>query len=73
MPMYDRTLLQTIAQDKGDHTPSDTARRLKVARTTAWRLWHGHTAPSAALAAKVQLYYRIEAGALLIPTTKANR
>lgn len=70
--MYDRTLLQAVARERGDRTPSDLCRRLKVARNTGWRLWHGHTAPSAGTAAKVQLYYRIDTSALLIPS-KATR
>ncbi|WHM36288.1 XRE family transcriptional regulator [Streptomyces sp. BPTC-684] len=49
----------------GDRSPSDLARRLKVARSTAWRLWHGHTAPSAALAAAVEHHYGISAGELI--------
>lgn len=63
--MYDRTLLITAARQAGDLTPSDTAKRLKVARNTAWRLWRGHTAPSAAVAAAVQEHYGVSAGHLL--------
>lgn len=63
--MYDRALLVTAAQSAGDRTPSDTARRLKVARNTAWRLWHGHTAPSAAVTAAVEEHYGVSAGQLI--------
>lgn len=63
--MYDRAALVTAARAAGDRTPSDTARRLKVARNTAWRLWHGRTAPSAALAAAVEQHYGVTAGQLV--------
>lgn len=63
--MYDRSLLIAAARDMGDRNPSDTARRLKVARNTAWRLWHGHTAPSANLAALVEREYGISARQLV--------
>lgn len=59
--MYDRTVLVTAARKAGDHTPSDTARRLKVSRTTAWRLWHGRTAPSAPITAVVEAHYGVSA------------
>ncbi|MGW7201071.1 hypothetical protein [Streptomyces chryseus] len=62
-----------MARGKGDHTPSDVARRLHVARTTAWRLFNGHSAPSPSVAHAVQLHYRIEIGALLIPATQAKK
>lgn len=68
--MYDRSALVTAAQTAGDRTPSDTARRLKVARNTAWRLWHGRTAPSARVLAAVEAAYGIPASQLLTP---ANR
>jgi transcriptional regulator with XRE-family HTH domain len=51
----------------GDHGPVDLAKRLKVARNTAWRLWHGHTAPSAYLAASVELAYGVSARQLIQP------
>lgn len=63
--MYDRTSLVTAARAAGDHTPSDTSRRLGVARNTAWRLWRGHVAPSAALAAAVQQHYGVPPGDLI--------
>lgn len=63
--MYDRTALVNAAQAAGDHTPSDTARRLKVARNTAWRLWTGKTAPSVGLAAAVEQHYGVTAGQLI--------
>ncbi|MFC3347736.1 hypothetical protein ACFOOM_09915 [Streptomyces echinoruber] len=63
--MYDRAALIAAARRAGDHTPSDTAKRLKVARNTAWRLWHGHTAPSAAVAAAVEQHYGLTAGQLI--------
>lgn len=63
--MYDRAALIAAARQAGDRTPSDTARRLKVARTTAWRLWHGHTAPSANVAAAVETHYGVSTGQLI--------
>ncbi|MFB6618909.1 XRE family transcriptional regulator [Streptomyces sp. NPDC085524] len=63
--MYDRTVLVAAARTAGDRTPSDTARRLKVARNTAWRLWNGRTAPSAVLAARVEHHYGVSAGQLI--------
>ncbi|MBB6415805.1 hypothetical protein [Streptomyces sp. AK010] len=65
MLVYDREALVTAARKAGDHKPSDTARRLKVARNTAWRLWHGHTAPSANVAAAVEEHYGVSAGQLV--------
>ncbi|WP_326678546.1 helix-turn-helix domain-containing protein [Streptomyces sp. NBC_01237] len=65
--MYDRTALHTAARDMGDHTPSDLARRLKVARNTGWRLWHGHTAPSAAVVARIEHAYGVSARQLTRP------
>lgn len=63
--MYDRAQLVTAARKAGDRTPSDTANRLQVARNTAWRLWNGHTAPSAAVAAAVEEHYGISASQLV--------
>ncbi|MBK6015589.1 XRE family transcriptional regulator [Streptomyces sp. MBT53] len=63
--MYDRAALIAAARQAGDRTPSDTARRLTVARTTAWRLWNGHTAPSANVAAAVETHYGVSAGQLI--------
>ncbi|MBP0456219.1 hypothetical protein [Streptomyces montanisoli] len=63
--MYDRTALRTVAAAKGDARPVDLADRLKVAQATAWRLYHGHTAPSARVAAAVEHAYGLPASALL--------
>lgn len=63
--MYDRTRLVAAARSAGDRNPEDTARRLKVARATAWRLWHGVTAPSARTAALVEQHYDIPASQLV--------
>ncbi|WP_399087969.1 XRE family transcriptional regulator [Streptomyces sp. BBFR2] len=57
--MYDRATFIAAARELGDASPSDTARRMKVARTTAWRLWRGNGAPSAALAAAVEQHYGV--------------
>jgi transcriptional regulator with XRE-family HTH domain len=69
--VYDRATFIAAAQDAGDRSPSDTARRLQVARNTAWRLWNGHTAPSAALAAAVEHHYGVSARQLIKPTRSA--
>lgn len=63
--MYDRALLQAIATDKGDEHYTALAARLNVAPATAWRLWTGKTAPSARVAAAVELVYGIPASRLL--------
>jgi transcriptional regulator with XRE-family HTH domain len=65
--MYDRTVLVTAARAMGDDGPAAIANRLNVARNTAWRLWHGHTAPSAYLAASVELVYGVSARQLIQP------
>ncbi|RSS59545.1 XRE family transcriptional regulator [Streptomyces sp. WAC01280] len=69
--MYDRTDFIAAAHRKGDRNPSDTARRLKVARNTAWRTWHGLTAPSAPLMAAIHTHYGMTAEQLLKPKQAA--
>ncbi|MEU6441383.1 helix-turn-helix domain-containing protein [Streptomyces sp. NPDC047046] len=66
--VYDRTTLRAAAQRAGDLTPSDSARRLGVARNTAWRLWTGTVAPSAAVAAAVEVHYGVSAAHLITRT-----
>lgn len=63
--MYDRSLFVAVARSSGDSTPSDTSRRLGVARNTAWRLWKGRTAPSPILLARIEAEYGVSAGHLL--------
>ncbi|MEU9141677.1 XRE family transcriptional regulator [Streptomyces sp. NPDC048404] len=65
--MYDRSVLVIAARTMGDSRPADIAKRLKVARNTAWRLYHGHTAPSADLAARVEKAYGVSARQLIQP------
>ncbi|MFJ3867873.1 XRE family transcriptional regulator [Streptomyces nigra] len=65
--MYDRSVLVTAAAAMGDRRPIDLAKRMGVARNTAWRLWHGHTAPSATLAAAVEQHYGVSARQLIQP------
>ncbi|MFG7946328.1 XRE family transcriptional regulator [Streptomyces cacaoi] len=67
---YDRTLLRAAATGTGDRTPSDLSRRLGVAPATGWRLWHGHTAPSAAVAAAVERAYGVPASQLVKPEAR---
>ncbi|UIX33578.1 XRE family transcriptional regulator [Streptomyces sp. GQFP] len=69
--MYDRTVLHAAAQTLGDCRPVDLQHRLKVARTTAWRLWHGRNAPSAALAVRVEAHYGVNAAQLIKTTAPA--
>lgn len=66
---YDRTLLRAVAHARGQHTYVDLADHLKVAPVTAWRLWHGKTAPSAPIAEKVQTAYGLTLTQLLQPAT----
>ncbi|MEH0555980.1 XRE family transcriptional regulator [Streptomyces sp. B21-101] len=68
--MYDRTVLLTAARSRGDMRPAHLANRLQVPRNTAWRLWHGRTAPSAALAARVEATYGITAAQLITPAAR---
>ncbi|HEY1179125.1 MAG TPA: hypothetical protein VGF17_23470 [Phytomonospora sp.] len=70
--MYDRTALITAARIAGDHNPADAARRLRLPRNTAWRLWHGRTAPSARTLAAVEHAYGLHASTLLKPATEAT-
>lgn len=63
--MYDRALLQAVATDRGDEHYTALAARLEIAPATAWRLWTGKTAPSARVAAAVELVYGIPASRLL--------
>lgn len=65
--MYDRSALVSVARSKGDAGPADAARRMGIPRNTAWRLWHGRTAPSARTAAAVERAYGLPASTLLKP------
>lgn len=70
MSSYDRTLLQAVARAHGIHTYVDLGHHLKVAPVTAWRLWHGKSAPSAPIAAKVQEHLGLTLPQLMQPTTE---
>lgn len=61
---YDRTALRAAACRKGDHTPAAIGRRLNLTPATAWRLYHGRTAPSGPVAARAAETYGIPATAL---------
>ncbi|MFD7738394.1 helix-turn-helix transcriptional regulator [Streptomyces sp. MJM8645] len=63
--VYQHEQLVAAAQAAGDHTDSDIADRLKVARVTAWRLRTGKTAPSASTLARIELAYGLTAADLL--------
>ncbi|MFD4659315.1 helix-turn-helix domain-containing protein [Kitasatospora sp. NPDC058444] len=62
---YRHEQLVAAARAAGDHTDSDIADRLKVARTTAWRLRTGKTTPGASTLAKIEQAYGLTAAALL--------
>ncbi|MEU2120042.1 hypothetical protein ABZ567_31395 [Streptomyces sp. NPDC016459] len=75
--MYDRTQLRSAAARAGDTktngrlSAAAVGRRLGIPPNTAWRLLHGHAAPSAPLIAKVERHYGhygIKAQHLLIRT-----
>lgn len=68
--MYDRTLLRAVAHAHGLLTYVDLAHHLKVAPVTAWRLWHGKSAPSAPIAAKVQQHLGLTLPQLIQPATE---
>lgn len=71
--MYDRSALLAAAHGRGDHRAADVAVRLHLPRNTAWRLWHGTTAPSASTAALVETHYGITTAQLITPaSTKAE-
>lgn len=69
--MYDRSALVDAARKAGDHNPAAAARRLRLPRNTAWRLWHGRTAPSARTLAAVEAAYGLPASTLLEPSREA--
>ncbi|MFD8151711.1 XRE family transcriptional regulator [Streptomyces sp. NPDC059720] len=69
--MYDRSALVDAARKAGDTTPAAAARRLRIPRNTAWRLWHGRTAPSARTLAAVEAAYGLRASTLLEPSSEA--
>ena len=67
--MYDRTLLRTAAAAKGQHYYVDLSDHLKVAQSTAWRLWYGKNTPSVATARKVEDAYGVTLAQLLQQAT----
>lgn len=71
--MYDRSALVDAARKAGDTTPAAAARRLSIPRNTAWRLWHGRTAPSARTLAAVEAAYGLRASTLLEPVQEPAR
>ncbi|MGW1158469.1 XRE family transcriptional regulator [Streptomyces sp. NPDC002519] len=65
---YDRTALQRAAEAAGQPNSWQMADRLGIGKMTAWRLWHGHGAPSVQTAVRVELVYSVPMAALLKPT-----
>lgn len=67
--MYDRTtLVAAVRRVEADDVTALTTlitRRLQIAPNTAWRLVNGRTAPSAALAARIEAEYGVPTSALL--------
>ncbi|WP_128977245.1 helix-turn-helix domain-containing protein [Streptomyces roseicoloratus] len=70
--MYDRTLLRAAAAAEGQHNYVDLAHHLKVAQSTAWRLWYGKNAPSIETASKVTKAYGLTLAQLLEPAEAAT-
>lgn len=68
---YDRTALREAAVRRGDENANQVAARLGCGRETAYRLWRGTGAPSAALAAAVLATYYVLPADLLVPTEDA--
>lgn len=62
---YDRTRLLAAALQRGDQHYTEMGRRLGLSRATAWRLWNGHTAPSAVTLAAVEREYGLPARQLI--------
>lgn len=67
--MYDRSALVAAARavERSTDTALTTlvARRLGIARNTAWRLLQGRTIPSGEVAAAVETAYGVPASALV--------
>lgn len=69
--MYDRTLLIATARDKGDANARQTATRLGIDVSAAYRLWRGTHAPSITTAAAVNEHYGLSIGQLIKPAAVA--
>ncbi|MGW6566484.1 hypothetical protein [Streptomyces sp. NPDC054975] len=69
--MYDRTQLRSAAEAKGLHNYGDLADHLKVAQSTAWRLWYGKNAPSVGTARKVEDAFGLTLAQLMQPAQAA--
>ncbi|MFI0897708.1 helix-turn-helix domain-containing protein [Streptomyces sp. NPDC020983] len=65
--MYDRTVLRSAAKAAGIKNSNQLATKLGLPRNTAWRLWHGHTEPTAPIAAAVHAELGVPVAALLVP------
>lgn len=65
--MYDRTILRAAALAAGIKNSNQLATRLDITRNSAWRLWHGRTAPTAPIAAAVHAALGVPVAALLVP------
>lgn len=70
--MYDRSTLRAVAKAAGVANSNQLAIKLRLPRNTAWRLWEGHAAPTAATAAAVQLAFGLPTAALLIAAPRES-
>lgn len=68
MHAYDRATFRAVATAHGHGHYTDVARALDIAPVTAWRLWTGKTAPSAAIASRVEATYGLPLSRLLTPS-----
>lgn len=64
---YDRSTLRGVAKAHGHSHYTHLAAALGISPATAWRLWHGRTAPSAAIASRVEATYGLPLSRLLTP------
>ncbi|MFC8584189.1 XRE family transcriptional regulator [Streptomyces sp. NPDC057217] len=71
--LYDRTLLQQAARKRGADDYKALAADLALSPATAWRLWTGKNAPSAATADRVQTAYGLTVAQLRIPAQPAEQ
>jgi transcriptional regulator with XRE-family HTH domain len=65
---YDRSKLRAVAIAHGHGHYTDVAAALEISPVTAWRLWHGRTAPSPTVAAAVEDAYGLPLSRLLTPS-----
>jgi len=67
---YDRATFRAVATAHGQPHYTDVAAALGISPATAWRLWTGKTAPSTAIASRVEATYGLPVSRLLTPAAK---